>query len=243
MENQKTPLKMFPLLQVTDVCCGKSPKMVLDHINLALNSGESLGILGLRQSGQSLLLQVLAGAIRPNSGKVQLAGYTPKQGKKFYSQVGIVTESPSLFGDLRIEENLDFIACLKGCSKNPEIDGILERLDLKPHLKERLNTDSPGLYRRTALACALLGQPALLLMDDILYGIDPLSLELIQNEVQRFMDQGGTLIWVVHTPADLETMQHTAWMDDGKLEILPKEEVTARWHTPAFHLTAAKAGE
>ncbi len=243
MENQEIRQKTFPLLQVTDVCCIHRRHMLLDHVSFSLNSGESLGILGLRQSGKSLLLQVLAGAVRINQGTVQLKGFSPRHGKNFYSNIGLVTEKASLFTDLRVSENLDLIYHLKQVKDPHFVDTLLERLDLKSYLKERAGALPPGPYQRLALACALVNQPALLLLDDVLHGIDSFSLTLIQDEIQHFLATEGTLIWVVHLPDDLASVQYTAWMEEGRLEILPEATVRSRWHTPNFHRSTEEAGD
>lgn len=236
--------KAAPLLEVHGLTCRRHGKNLLDAIDFSLYAGESLGILGFRASGRSLLLETLAGTVRCK-GSIQLDGVRPGILRQFYKALGLVTEKPSLFLDLKGIENIDLISSLKAVKDTDKATALLERLELIPYLKQKAGTLEPGVYQRLALACALLNQPKLLLMDDVLYGLDSLSRTLLKKELARFSEDGGTLIWMVHTPEDLREVQKSAWMEQGKLTFLPPADIASRWKMEAFsgNGSTAEAGE
>ncbi len=222
-----------PLLNVSGIGCKKRGRILLDQVSFTLQAAETLGILGLRGSGKSLLLYILAGAVRATEGSVTLGGFTPRQNAKYCRQLGLVTGVPSLFADLRVAENLDLIGSRKGAAKTVETAALAERLALNDHAAETAGALSPGVYQRLALACALLNQPRLLLLDDVLYGLDAESARLIRQELHRFQESGGAILRVLHGPEDLAEVEQAAWMEKGRFTRLSPAEAAARWPSAA----------
>ncbi len=233
-----------PLLEVHGLTCRRHGKKLLDEIDFSLYTGESLGILGFQSSGRSLLLETLAGTVRCQ-GSIRLGGVRPGFSKRFYRSLGLVTEKPSLFLDLKVIENIDLISSLKAVKDTEAINSLLERLELMPYLKKKAGSLEAGVYQRLALACALLNQPKLLLLDDVLYGLDSVARTLLKKELTRFSGEGGVLVWMVHTPEDLQEVTKSAWIEQGKLKFLSPAAIASFWEKeiPCENDSTAEAGE
>jgi ABC-2 type transport system ATP-binding protein len=144
------------MLQMTDVTFSYGSRKILSALSLQAPPGECLVIAGPNGSGKSTLLALLAGVLTPDSGAVRTDG-----------RVGYVPQGIALFGDMTVEENLRFFA---GLARSPIPSPLPFGLEARLHT--RVDRLSGGTQRQVSIACALPGDPEVLLLDEPCAGLD-----------------------------------------------------------------------
>lgn len=203
-------------------------KPVLNDISFEVANGEALGIFGLRGSGKSSLLHIIAGVDRFSSGSVEVLGCNVRKEQRFKRHVGLVTQEASLFQDLNAAENLDFIAALRGAGWK-DIERVVGEMELDDFLKLPLSILEAGIYQRLALACALLNSPQLLILDEPVKDIDLYSRSLILKRLRVFVDQGGALICAFSNMEFAPYFDRVGWLENGELDFYEPSAAQEKW--------------
>ncbi len=172
-------------------------------ISFAIGRGELYGLVGPDGAGKTTTMRMLAGLVRPSGGGVRVLGVDPfgKHSARVRDALGLVPQEHSLYGDLSIQENLDFFRQLYGLSAadyGSRRARLLEITRLAPFLSRRASQLSGGMYKKLALSCALLHQPEVLLLDEPTNGVDPVSRRELWELIYEFVGQGMCV--VVSTP-------------------------------------------
>jgi ABC-type multidrug transport system ATPase subunit len=167
----------------------------LKDINVELHSGEIISILGANGAGKSTLVSLLAGSTKPSKGELQFVDAQQQKRPLERNQVGLVAHATLLYSDLTGQENLALYAQLYRIN-TPRIEEVITRCGLTNYAARTTRTYSRGMAQRTAIARAILHQPALLLCDEPYTGLDP-SGALFLSELLRQMRATGTAIILV----------------------------------------------
>jgi ABC-2 type transport system ATP-binding protein len=153
--------------------------VALRGVSLGLAAGELCGLIGPDGAGKTTTLRILAGIIGADGGEVRVLGQDPLRGTpELREAMGYMPQQYSLYGDLSVEENLRFFAdmfCLPAAVYRERRDHLLHLTRLQPFGERRADALSGGMYKKLALACALLPRPRLLLLDEPTNGVDPVS--------------------------------------------------------------------
>lgn len=164
--------------------------------------GEIVGLLGANGSGKSTTLAVAAGVLEPSCGTVLAGGVCRRLQPEIYAtNVGLVPQEPALYDELSAEANLTFFGRLYGLSGYDlrcRVAVALERVDLLSRAKERVRSFSGGLKQRLNLACALLHDPPLLLLDEPTAALDPKSRDRLFADLHRLRDAGHSVLLSTH---------------------------------------------
>ena len=205
-------------------------KKVLSGVTLDVYPGECLGIFGLRGTGKTTLLHMLAGLERCKTGVIKVMGNDISKNDTCKASVGLVTQARSLFQDLTAGENLDFIASLKGAPPD-RITPLIEKFDLQDHLRDAVNSLDAGVYQRLALACALLNAPQLLILDEPIKDIDLYSRNMIADALLEFISRGGACIHGFSNMEFAARMNKVGWLENGELTVYEPQEAVERWNS------------
>jgi len=205
-------------------------KTILNGVSLQAYAGECLGIFGLRGSGKTSLLHILAGVDRFSSGTVKVLGDDIKKSQLFKQRTGLVTQEPSLFQDLNVIENLDYIAALKNAG-HADIERVIALMELHDSLRHPVTALDAGIYQRLSLACALLNSPQVLVVDELIKDIDLFSRHLIIKQLKPFLQSGGTCICGFSNIEMLIHTDRTGWLDNGRLEFYKPSDLREKWTT------------
>ncbi|HEX7734481.1 MAG TPA: heme ABC exporter ATP-binding protein CcmA [Ktedonobacteraceae bacterium] len=192
-----------PYLAILGVKKSFGLKPILRGVNLSIQAGERVALLGANGAGKTTLLRILAGLSRPGEGKVTIDGLDLlQQTREVRRKVGFVAHQPYLYDDLTALENLLFFARMYAV-EHPQTraTNLLLRVGLQKKARERASSLSRGQLQRLALARALLHSPRLLLLDEPDTGLDQEGLELLNELLQEHRAQGGTILFTTH---DLE---------------------------------------
>lgn len=232
---------MEAVISVKDLVQKIGKKTVLNGLSFEVFSGECFGLFGTRGTGKTSLLHILAGIDRFKSGSVEVLGNDIRKGERFKAHLGLVTQERSLFGDLKVYENLDFIGVLKNADKK-NIPPLVERFDLKAFLNDPVSTLEAGVYQRVSMACALLNTPKLLLADQLIDDLDLYSRQVILRELAAFLSGGGACVWGFSRVELCPQMSRMAWLENGKLTCFQPQEFAEQWEGRMKAL-AAQSGE
>ncbi len=174
----------------------------LRGVSLAVHRGEVYGLVGPDGAGKTTAIRLMAGLLRADGGSVRVLGEDPAHpSSPVREQLGLVPQRNTLYGDLSVDENLRFFARLFGLSAADfaeRRERLLEIARLRRFTDRRADALSGGMYKKLALACALLHRPRVLLLDEPTNGVDPVSRRELWELLYTFVQEGMTL--VVSTP-------------------------------------------
>ncbi len=215
---------------------------VLNGIDLELYRGECLGIFGLRGAGKTTLLHAAAGVDRVKAGTIEILGQRAGKDQAYKAQIGLVTQAPSLFGDLNVAENLDLFCTIKRVPSE-RIEESINRLQLEDYLRESLPSLKVGVYQRLALGCALLNNPEILIVDEIIRDIDLESRRIILQVLEDYMKPGSNSCLCGFSNMEyVHYMDRVAWLDDGKISVYSPDEAENLWRNQ-YTMVPRKRGE
>ena len=191
----------------------------VDHLDLEVPKASIYGFLGPNGSGKSTTIRMLCGLLTPTEGSADVMGYrVPEQSKELKPKIGYMTQKFSLFGDMTVVENLEFIAeiySVAAAQRAARIDELLQKYDLTAQRKQFAGTMSGGQKQRLALACAVLHHPDLLLLDEPTSAVDPQSRRDFWANLFRLAEGGTTILVSTHYMDEAERCHRLAILDHG----------------------------
>jgi len=177
-------------------------RTAVDDVSLAVRAGEVLGLLGPNGAGKSTTIGMLAGLTMPDSGSVRIgAGSLAQDAGAFKRRIGLVPQEIALFEELSARHNLELFAALYGLPKplaSQRIAAALEIVGLADRARDKPATFSGGMKRRLNIACALVHDPEVLLLDEPTAGVDPQSRNAIFDSLEALRRTGKALVYTTH---------------------------------------------
>ena len=210
-------------------------KHVVKDLSMQVREGEIFGFLGPNGSGKTTSIRMLCGLLTPDRGSGTCLGLDVlRESAAIKRQVGYMTQKFSLWDDLTIGENLDFVARMFGMKRRREVvDQALEDLGLTARRNQLAGTLSGGWKQRLALASCLLHQPKLLLLDEPTAGVDPKARRDFWEEIHRLSAAGITVLVSTHYMDEAERCHRLAYIAYGTLmasgtaqEIVASQQLT-----------------
>ena len=220
-------------------------KAVVDNVSLQVKKGEIYGFLGPNGSGKTSTIRLICGLLTPDGGEGWCLGYNIRtEAKLIKRKVGYMTQKFSLYGDLSVYENLDFVARMYDLHPRKEIvQASIDRLGIGHQRQTQLAGNlSGGWKQRLALAAATIHEPKLLLLDEPTAGVDPKARREFWDEIHRLAGEGITTLVSTHYMDEAERCHRLAYIAYGKLLISgTTQEVIAyagliTWEVRGSHL-------
>ncbi len=194
--------------------------MVVNNVELMVPEGSIYGFIGPNGAGKSTTMKLLLGLIHPSAGAIQLLGKELNTGNRLelLKATGSLIESPSCYGHLSAQENLEIVCNLKGVPYR-DIDRVLEIVGLVKDRKRKLKEYSLGMHQRLGIAQALLGEPKLLILDEPTNGLDPAGIQEMRTLISEMPKKcGATVLISSHLLSELEhIINHVGIINQGKL--------------------------
>ncbi|SMY32391.1 putative ABC transporter ATP-binding protein YbhF [Photobacterium malacitanum] len=193
--------------------------VAVDNLNLMVPKGTIYGFLGPNGCGKSTTLRMLTGLLTPTTGNVNVLGLEiPRQAEQLRLRIGYMTQKFSLYQDLTIQENLEFMAQIFGMSRAQRQQRVQQQLityGLDQRAKRRAGELSGGQRQRLALAAATIHQPDLLLLDEPTSAVDPENRRDFWEQLFDLSDQGTTILVTTHYMDEAERCHSLAIMEAG----------------------------
>ena len=227
---------MATTIEIRGLRVDRGGATVLHDLTLGIEGGVVTGLLGPSGSGKSTLMRAIVGVQVVVAGNVNVLGL-PAGTPALRSRVGYVTQSPSVYGDLSVRENLTYFARVLGVARI-RVDEVIARVglaDMAAHLVGRL---SGGQKARVSLATALLGEPEVLVLDEPTVGLDPVLRRDLWDFFHELADGGTTLLVSSHVMDEAARCDRLLLLREGLiLADLAPDELLRR--TGAADLDAA----
>jgi len=194
-------------------------KRVVDDFAIQVRRGQIYGFMGPNGSGKTTTIRMLCGLLTPDAGHGTCLGYDIlREAQAIKRRVGYMTQRFSLYEDLSIRENLDFIARMYGLpQRKVTVDQSLEQLGLIERQRQLAGSLSGGWKQRLALAACLLHEPDLLLLDEPTAGVDPKARRDFWEEIHALAAQGITVLVSTHYMDEAERCHELAYIAYGRL--------------------------
>ncbi|MGK6311898.1 ABC transporter ATP-binding protein [Neorhizobium sp. DT-125] len=194
-------------------------RKVVDDVSMSVKKGRIHGFLGPNGSGKTTTIRMLCGLLTPDSGDGTCLGFDIlTESDRIRRRVGYMTQKFSLYQDLSIRENLEFVARVYGLpDARGKASAAIERLGLKGREKQLAGELSGGWKQRLALGACILPEPALLLLDEPTAGVDPKARRDFWNEIHTLAADGLSVLVSTHYMDEAERCHEIAYIAYGKL--------------------------
>jgi ABC-2 type transport system ATP-binding protein len=211
-----------PLLKLDQVGRHRAGRPAVERLSLALERGQILGLLGVNGAGKSTTLSMIAGALRPDTGRIELDGRDfLEQPELARQRVGWLPERAPLWPELTVREHLlthGRLRGLHGKALTQACDGVVQRLELAPLLRRLAGVLSQGQRQRLGLACALQHRPALLVLDEPANALDPVQSAALRTVIREEAAAGTAVILSTHLLAEVTAVcARVAILHEGSL--------------------------
>lgn len=195
--------------------------VAVDHVDLSVPRANVYGFLGPNGSGKSTTIRMLCGLLTPSEGDIDVLGLRiPEQAEALRKRIGYMTQRFSLFDDLTVRENLEFLAAVQDIPRaaaRQRIDELVEGYHFQERQKQLAGTLSGGQKQRLALAGAVIQKPELLFLDEPTSAVDPESRRDFWEKLFDLADAGTTLLVSTHYMDEAERCHRLAILDQGML--------------------------
>ena len=196
-------------------------RTVLDDLSFHVPAGSVVGLLGPNGAGKSTAMRVLLGLQRPTTGHARILGHEAGQAgfRDATRQVGAIIEAPPLYKNLSALHNLEIRATAKGLSMNDAaVREILNRVGLADRMDDPVGAFSLGMRQRVGIALALVGDPAIVVLDEPTNGLDPEGAVEVRDLVRELPERGATTLLCTHRLAEVEaTCDYVVLLQQGRL--------------------------
>jgi heme ABC exporter ATP-binding subunit CcmA len=229
---------MTPLIEVQGLVKAYDLLPILRKLDLTVERGEFVALLGANGAGKSTLLRLLAGLSKPTAGVIRVGGWElPAEAHAVRAQIGVVSHKPLLYESLSARENLRFFGQLynlKPAALDARITDLLGQVGLGKRADDLVRTYSRGMLQRLSIARALIHDPAILLLDEPYTGLDVDAAGVLDELLHHAHREGRTIVMTTH---DLARVPGLA----GRIVILIRGGIG--FDTPATSIDAARLSQ
>lgn len=215
---------MEPIIEFKDIKKAYDKNVVIPNLNLSINKGEFITIIGTSGSGKTTVLKMMNGLIEPTSGMIQIHGKDIKKQNliQLRRKMGYVIQGSMLFPHLTVKQNIAYVPQLEKKKVDHQlIEEWLQKVQLDPSLKDKYPSElSGGQQQRVAIARGLIHQPDILLMDEPFGAVDEITRRQLQDEILKIYQQTKTtILFVTHDIQEaLKLGTRVLIMDQGTIQ-------------------------
>ncbi len=208
-------------------------------VSFTVQSGECLGLLGPNGAGKSTLISLIYGASPRSGGHLRVDGMDPdREARRLRRRLGVVTQENALDESMSVRENMLMFAGFYGMAKerrDAQVDELLRFMNLSHKADASIRALSGGMQRRLVFVRALLGDPALVILDEPTTGLDPAVRHLLWQKIQELKQSGVTILLTTHYMDEAEILcDRLLIMDQGKIAAEGAPKALIKKHSPGF---------
>jgi ABC-2 type transport system ATP-binding protein len=215
--------------------------VAVDGLDLDVHAGECFGLLGPNGAGKTTTVEILEGLLQPSSGTVEILGHRWESDERWLRErLGVSLQETNLPDKLTVRETVSLFRSF--FARGRDVDWAIDLVALKEKERARNETLSGGQRQRLAVACALVGDPKLLFLDEPTTGLDPQSRRMLWDVVLAFKEQGGSVLLTTHYMDEAERLcDRVGVIDHGKMIALgtPKELIDSLGGSQIVEITPA----
>jgi ABC-2 type transport system ATP-binding protein len=210
---------MDPIIQTSGLTRDFGPIRAVDGLDLTVSAGEMFALIGPDGAGKTTTIRMLCSILAPTSGRARVLGYDlAGEGPAIKSHIGYLSQRFSLYGDLTVDENIEFFAEIHKVreykERREDLLGFTRLAPFRARLAERL---SGGMKQKLALACTLIHRPRLLLLDEPTTGVDPVSRRDFWKILSNLLRTGITIFMSTPYLDEAERCSRVGLMNNGRL--------------------------
>jgi ABC-2 type transport system ATP-binding protein len=208
LPNRSTAPMSIPMLVVEQLTKTYDRRVAVDALSFSAGPGEIVGLVGPNGAGKTTTLRALAGIHPPTEGAIRIAGRDlaaePIEAKR---RLALVPDEPHLFNALTVGEHLEFTARVYGVADwRPRAEALLAELEMSERRDSLADELSRGMRQKVAIACALLYEPGLLMLDEPLTGLDPRGIRTLYTALRQRAERGATVVLSSHLLGQIESL-------------------------------------
>ena len=213
---------MNPIITTDDLTKKFDQITAVDHLSLSVRQGEMFGIVGPDGAGKTTSFRMLVGVLLPTSGTAEILSFDLiKESKKIKREIGYLSQRFSLYGDLSVDENIEFFAEINEVydykERREELLAFTRLMPFRTRLAEQL---SGGMKQKLALACTLIHHPKILFLDEPTTGVDPVSRRDFWKILSSLLKENITIIMSTPYLDEAERCSRVALMNQGKVMVV-----------------------
>lgn len=213
---------MSEIVKVENVTKYFKQEKVLDDVNMNLETGHIYGIVGKNGAGKTVLFKIIAGFIKPSSGKVTVAGKIIGVDRDFPDSLGLIIETPGFLSQYNAYQNLLYLANINNKISKEDIREAIRMVGLDPDSNKKVGKFSLGMRQRLGIAQAIMENPNLIILDEPMNGLDKKGIEDVKELLLKLKGDGKTILMASHYAEDMEICDEVFQMEDGKLGDMKK---------------------
>jgi ABC-2 type transport system ATP-binding protein len=212
---------MEPIIETRELTRRFGPIVAVDHLNLTVPRGEIFGLVGPDGAGKTTTLRMLCGLLDPTEGSARVAGFdVAHESQSVKDQIGYMAQRFGLYGDLTVQENMNFYADLfgiMGAERQRLTVGLLRMTRMEEFRERQAGRLSGGMKQKLALMCTLLHHPQILFLDEPTNGVDPVSRRDFWAILYQLLKDGITVFMTTAYLDEAERCNRVGLMHKGKL--------------------------
>jgi ABC-2 type transport system ATP-binding protein len=208
------------ILEVKGVHKKLGRREIIKGISFSIKEGEIFGFLGPNGAGKTTTIRMLVGLIKPDKGSITICGHDViKNPERALGQIGAVVENPEMYTYLTGRQNLNMVADLRGLDRKV-VDEIVEVVNLKGRIDDKVRKYSLGMKQRLGLAAALMSKPKLLILDEPTNGLDPTGILDFREIVKKAAKTTNTAVFISsHILSEVQQLcDSVAFIDQGEIK-------------------------
>lgn len=206
------------MLEIKDLSFSYGSHRVLDCVSLSAGSGECLGILGANGCGKSTFMAAVSGAIKPKTGKILYDEIDlRKNRRKQWETIGYVPQESPLFPELTVKDNINLWQMESKTRDGEMKKELISLLGLNEIMDQQVRKLSGGLKKRASIACAMIKQPPVLILDEPSAALDLICKKNIHDYLSIYLARGGTVLITTHEESELDLCTELYRIKDGLL--------------------------
>lgn len=193
---------------------------VLKDVNMTLESGKVYGFLGRNGSGKTMMMRAICGLITLTEGTIEVDGAVIGKGLDFPQNMGMLLETPVFLPERTGFENLRLLADIQGKITPAQMKKALEQVGLEPGDRRKVRKYSLGMRQRLGIACAVMEEPELLILDEPFNGLDENGCGMLRELICRYRERGCLILLACHDREELESLSDHIFRVDGGVFVL-----------------------